>query len=151
MKKLVLYLQKASFWQFQNFLIDSYKLVSYKKTRNRTGFHHCTTLRKTYSELFWSVFSRIRTEYGEILRISPYSVRMWGNTDQNDSEYGHFSRSAIDADISDYSLKGVSFARKIMKSLLLKKIIFLLICIAFGSVFRAHLSIYDRAFFCKNS
>ena len=42
------------------------------------------------SELFWSVFSRIRTEYREILRISLYSVRMWENTDQNDSEYGHF-------------------------------------------------------------
>ena len=24
-----------------------------------------------YSKIFWSVFSRIRTEYGEILRISP--------------------------------------------------------------------------------
>ena len=32
--------------------------------------------------LFWSVFSRIRTEYGEILRISQYSVRMQENTDQ---------------------------------------------------------------------
>ena len=31
---------------------------------------------------FWSVFSRIRTEYGDILRISPYSVRMRENTDQ---------------------------------------------------------------------
>ena len=31
---------------------------------------------------FWSVFSGIRTEYGEILRFSPYSVRMWENTDQ---------------------------------------------------------------------
>ena len=31
---------------------------------------------------FWSIFSRIRTEYGEILRISPYSVRMRENTDQ---------------------------------------------------------------------
>ena len=31
---------------------------------------------------FWSVFSRIRTEYEEILRISPYSVRMRENTDQ---------------------------------------------------------------------
>ena len=30
-----------------------------------------------YSELFWSAFSRIRTEYGEILRITRYSVRMW--------------------------------------------------------------------------
>ena len=31
---------------------------------------------------FWSVFSRIWTEYGEILLISPYSVRMRENTDQ---------------------------------------------------------------------
>ena len=31
---------------------------------------------------FWSVFSRIRTEYGEIDFISPYSVRMRENTDQ---------------------------------------------------------------------
>ena len=27
-----------------------------------------------YSEFFWSVLSCVRTEYGEILRISPYSV-----------------------------------------------------------------------------
>ena len=33
-----------------------------------------------YLKLFWSVFSRIRTEYGEI---------------QNNSEYGHFLTSAI--------------------------------------------------------
>ena len=46
-------------------------------------------------ELFWSAFSRIRTEYGEIriLRIIPYSVRMWENAGQNKSEYGHFLRS----------------------------------------------------------
>ena len=47
-----------------------------------------------YSELFWSAFSRIRTEYGEILRISPYSVRMRENMDQNKSEYGHFLHCA---------------------------------------------------------
>ena len=46
-----------------------------------------------YSELFWSVFSHIWTEYVEILRISPYSVRLRENTDQNNSEYGHFLRS----------------------------------------------------------
>ena len=38
-------------------------------------------------------FSRIRTEYGKILRISPYSVQTQENTDQNNSKYGHFSRS----------------------------------------------------------
>ena len=36
-----------------------------------------------YSELFWSVFSRIRIEYEEILRIFSYSVRMRENTDLN--------------------------------------------------------------------
>ena len=46
-----------------------------------------------YLEFFWSVFSSIWTEYGEILRISMYSVRMRENTDWKNSEYGHFSRS----------------------------------------------------------
>ena len=45
-----------------------------------------------YSELFWSVFSRIRTEYGEIRSISLYLVQMREMADQNNSEYRHFSR-----------------------------------------------------------
>ena len=48
----------------------------------------------SYSQLFWSVFSHIRTEYGEIFRISPYSVLMQENTEENNSEYGHFLRTA---------------------------------------------------------
>ena len=43
-----------------------------------------------YSELFWSGFFRIWIEHGDILRISPYSVRMRENADQNNSEYGTF-------------------------------------------------------------
>ena len=39
-----------------------------------------------YLEFFWSVFSYIRSEYGKILRIFPYSVRMRQNTDQKKSE-----------------------------------------------------------------
>ena len=42
---------------------------------------HCAKCVQTRS-FFWSVFSRIRTQYGEILRISPYSVQMRQNTDQ---------------------------------------------------------------------
>ena len=52
-----------------------------------------------YSELICSVFSRFRTEYREILRISPYSVRMRENADYN-SKYGEFLRSAL----SNYTL-----------------------------------------------
>ena len=43
---------------------------------------HTQRKKYPYSELFWSAFSRIRTEYGEILRISPYSVRMRENADR---------------------------------------------------------------------
>ena len=46
-----------------------------------------------YSDLFWSAFPLIQTEYGEILRISPYPVQMRENMDQNYSVYGHFSAS----------------------------------------------------------
>ena len=47
-----------------------------------------------YSELFWSAFTRIRTECGKIRSISPYSVQIRENADQNNSEYGQFSRSS---------------------------------------------------------
>ena len=43
-----------------------------------------------YSKFFWSVFSRIWTEYGEIR--TPYSLRIRENAEQKDSECGHFSR-----------------------------------------------------------
>ena len=46
-----------------------------------------------YLEFFWSVFSRIRTEYGEILLITPYPVQMRENTDQKNSEHRNFIRS----------------------------------------------------------
>ena len=55
-----------------------------------------STLREEcpYSEIFWSVFFRIRTEFGGILRISSYSVRMRVNVDRKNSKYGHFLRSS---------------------------------------------------------
>ena len=56
---------------------------------------HCSALREKcpYSEFFWSVFSRIWTEYGDLFRKSLYSVRMPEKTDQKNSEYEHFLRS----------------------------------------------------------
>ena len=59
-----------------------------------------------YSELFWSVFSRIWTGYGEILRISPYSVRMRENANQNKSEYRHFLRSV--SQMLNFTLKVIN-------------------------------------------
>ena len=42
---------------------------------------------------YWSAFSCAQSEYGEILRISPYSVRMWENTDQKNLRiWTHFTQ-----------------------------------------------------------
>ena len=37
---------------------------------------------------------RIWTEYGDLLRKSPYSVQMWENMNQKNSAFGQFLRSA---------------------------------------------------------
>ena len=57
-------------------------LLSIQQYRNHSLRKKCP-----YLELFWSVFSRIRTEYGEILRISAYSVWMREITPNMDTFY----------------------------------------------------------------
>ena len=69
-----------------------FKKKKKKKKKKKHPYHQNKILceKCPYSEFFWSVFSRIRTGYGEIM--SSYSVRMQENTDQENSKYGHFSR-----------------------------------------------------------
>ena len=84
---------KISIWLRENLELSSWN--SRPITKKISTVQNTLSLRKKcpYSELFWSAFSRIWTEYREIWRISLYWVRMWENMDQNNSEYGHFSRS----------------------------------------------------------
>ena len=49
---------------------------------------HC--VKCAHSEFFWSVFSRIRTEYGDLCE-SPYLVRLRENTDEKNSKYRNFN------------------------------------------------------------
>ena len=65
----------------------------YQKTKKTNKQKRTLCKKCSYLELFWSTFSHIPTEYGETLRICPYSVRMRENAGQNNSEYGHFSLS----------------------------------------------------------
>ena len=74
-------------------LLDIFKLSWSRQIKSFQSHALCEKCR--YSELFWSVFSRIQIEYGEILRISAYSVQMRENRDQNNSKYRHFSRSDV--------------------------------------------------------
>ena len=55
-------------------------------------FLYSVTLRKNCpcSEFFWSAFSHIWTEPGD---LQSYSVRMWENADRKNSKYRHFLRS----------------------------------------------------------
>ena len=66
----------------------------------KVNVRKCSLLEKCpHSKFFWSVFSRIWTEYGKILShsfslcLSSRSVRMRDNRDQKNSEYGHFLHS----------------------------------------------------------
>ena len=56
-----------------------------------SAYAHCVK-KSPYSELFWSVFSRIWTECGEKLRISPYSFRMRENTGVLEVKDKHVNR-----------------------------------------------------------
>ena len=74
----------------------------------------------SYSKFFWFVFSGIQTEYGEIQSISLYSVQIQENTDQENSEYGNFSRSAnfMPRHVNDNV--GWQLSRSIFKKLITK-------------------------------
>ena len=72
-----------------------------RKEKHLPPFHNTLRKKCPYSELFWSTFSRIRTQYRQI-KLSIYSVYTEylsafspnaENTDQNNSKYGHFSHS----------------------------------------------------------
>ena len=57
------------------FILNTRKFVTEKPRNNNSNYSQNKQRKKRpYSELFWSAFSRIWTEYGEIPRISPYSV-----------------------------------------------------------------------------
>ena len=63
----------------------------------KMNFNKCLTLPEKcpYWEFFWSVFSRIWTEYGEIRSISLYLVRIRDNTYQKNSGCGHFWKTTV--------------------------------------------------------
>ena len=68
------------------------------------------SLRKNcpYSELFYSAFSPIRTEYGEIRTVCPNSVQIRENAEQNNSKFGNFSQSDCLLKNAIFSIKTVN-------------------------------------------
>ena len=60
-----------------------------------------------YAELFWSLFSRIRTEYGEMRSILPDSVQKWENTDQNNTFHTVIETKSKTCQIHDLGLQSL--------------------------------------------
>ena len=58
------------------------------------GTNHCMKIVQTRCS-FWSAFSCIRTEYGDLLRKSSYSVQIQENTDQKNYAFGHFTQREL--------------------------------------------------------
>ena len=48
-------------------------------------------------DFFWSVFSCIRTKYGDLLSKSPYSVRIQENTGQKKTAYLDTFQAVVEA------------------------------------------------------
>ena len=64
-----------------NVEVDDQNMETFCDSYSLTGLIHCVKSVQIGS-YFWSVFSCIRTEYGDLFRKSLYSVRIQENTDQ---------------------------------------------------------------------
>ena len=74
-------------------------IAAFRLTDKEACLLHCVkSVRiRSYSGPYFPTFGLNTERYGVSLRsISPYSVQMLENADQNNSEYKHFSRSATD-------------------------------------------------------
>ena len=76
-----------------------------------------------YLEYFWSAFSHIWTEYGDLLCKSPYSVQMEENAGQKNSEYGQFPRSDTKPNFGTEHWETYSKPKHISKIKLLAEIV----------------------------
>ena len=59
--------------------------ISLFQTSNETLREKCP-----YWKFLWSIFSHVMTKYGDLRSKSPYQLLIRENTDQKNSEYGHF-------------------------------------------------------------
>ena len=96
-KSIVVHTQPSCQYLYRRMSYQTVRYALNQTQYNSTNYYqflYFSLLEKCpYLEIFLSVFSRIRTENREIRNISAYSVRMRRNTDQKNSEYGHFSGS----------------------------------------------------------
>ena len=99
------------------FYVVNYAMQNYQKYKICFIFLYIEWIRKyTWCALrknvwiqsfFWSVFSRILIEYGDLQRKSLYSVKISDDKEKKDSRFGHFPSSD-----SPYIFAFIRFIRK---------------------------------------
>ena len=83
-------------WCFLDNILNFFRSTFFSNTRGKLLLENARIPlceKWPFPEFFWSIFSCIRTEYGDLPYKSPFSVRMWGNTDQKKVCNGYFSPS----------------------------------------------------------
>ena len=71
-------------WATENWRCHEIQYYSRSNFRSQGAYHSVKkSLFGVILVCIFPGFSRIRTEYGKILRSSPYSVRMWENSEKN--------------------------------------------------------------------
>ena len=101
MKKFLLSSSVRSPYTFANVRCNRFSSTNGNRATPKTNVNNSETVshivdmfntweKCPYLEFYWSAFSHIRTEYGELLRKSSYSLQMQENTDQENSKYAPF-------------------------------------------------------------
>ena len=83
--------------------LDIIKFVAYRKYHCLKSIHI-----RSYPGPHFPAFG-LNTKRHGVRSISPYSVRMWKNVDQNNSDYGHISRREYQCDLR--STKSLIFSK----------------------------------------
>ena len=89
---------------YQNWA-ETTKTLSYFTELHYVKKAHIRNYSGTHFPAFGLNTERYCPEYGKVRSISPYLVRMRKNADQNNSEYGHFSRSVVKWNLLSFATK----------------------------------------------
>ena len=80
------------FWECMGYSLHIPVFSSFTRPEWLEKYHHCVRIFRN-GTFFFSVFSRIRTKSGDLLRKSLYSSQIWENTDQKNFKFENFLQS----------------------------------------------------------
>ena len=95
-----------------------------QKTRRFLTFAEGIKMEHSLKIGSWHCVKSVRIQNTETQSIFPYSVQMWENKDQKNSEYRHFSRSVVNTNLFSWPNFQVSICLAIKKSCIFHRYIY---------------------------